>query len=227
MSKNIDLANSYGKVLFLSSTFLYRKEVEFIKRELEKIKFEGNYRYHIGQYLPEWHPWESYKDFFVSNRETNACREIFAIEMPWLVDTFGIVKTMKVCHKKISSLDIDYDDTYNVLIEHESGVMGNLVVDVVTPRTGRELEIWGEKIYIEWKGAPDTLQIYNCETKRLNEVKLYEATDHIDEYAQFVVENAYYDEMVNFIKSVEGRESPRYSFGQDKYILGLIDRIEE
>ena len=35
----------------------------------------------LGQYLPDWHPWESYKSFFVSNKKTNGCRELFAIEL--------------------------------------------------------------------------------------------------------------------------------------------------
>ena len=31
------------------------------------------FTYQSGQYLPDWHPWESYKEFYVSKRETGAC----------------------------------------------------------------------------------------------------------------------------------------------------------
>ena len=37
--------------------------------------------YHSGQYLPDWHPWESYKDFYVSNPATGARREIVPFEL--------------------------------------------------------------------------------------------------------------------------------------------------
>lgn len=224
--KIINLAKEKEKVLFLSSTFLYRRELEYIKDEVRNKGFKGNYRYHVGQYLPEWHPWENYTDFFVGKKETNACREILAIELPWMIDVFGNVKNIKAMHKKISNLSIEYDDTYNILIEHESGIQGTLTVDVVTPKAERELEIWEEGFYIEWKGKPDTLCIYDGKCKRLENVSLYEQVAHIGEYAQFVVENAYYDEVVNFIKTVEGIEKPRYSFEKDRKILSLIDRIE-
>lgn len=225
--ENIALAKDAGKVLFLSSTFIYRKEMEYIKKVVKEEAFAGLYRYHIGQYLPEWHPWESYKNFFVGRKDTNGCREIFAIELPWIVDIFGEIKAVHSVHRKVSELEIDYDDSYQVLIEHTSGVMGNLSVDIVTPKAGRDLEIWSEGFHIGWKGTPDTLTRFHNNTKETEKVCLYTQVDHKEGYNQFVVENAYYDELVNFIHSVEQKEQPRYSFEKDGMILAWIDEIEK
>lgn len=225
--ENIALSKDAEKVLFLSSTFMYRREMEYIKKAVKEESFTGMYRYHIGQYLPEWHPWESYKNFFVGRKDTNGCREIFAIELPWIVDTFGDIKAIHSVHRKVSELEIDYDDSYQVLIEHASGVMGNLSVDIVTPKAGRDLEIWSEGFHIVWKGTPDTLTRFCNDTKETEKVSLYEQVEHKDGYNQFVVENAYYDELVNFIHSVEQKEQPRYSFEKDGKILAWIDEIEK
>lgn len=225
--ENIALAKGAEKVLFLSSTFMYRKEMEYIKKAVQEKEFAGLYRYHIGQYLPEWHPWESYKNFFVGRKDTNGCREIFAIELPWIVDTFGDIQAVHSVHRKVSDLEIDYDDSYQVLIEHTSGVMGNLSVDIVTPKAGRDLEIWSEGFHIGWKGTPDTLTRFCNDTKETEKVSLYEQVEHKEGYNQFVVENAYYDELVNFIHSVEQKEQPRYSFEKDGKILAWIDEIEK
>lgn len=225
--ENISLAREVGKVLFLSSTFMYRKEMEYIKKVVWEEAFTGLYRYHIGQYLPEWHPWESYKNFFVGRKDTNGCREIFAIELPWLVDTFGDIQAIHSVHRKVSDLEIDYDDSYQVLIEHTSGVMGNLSVDIVTPNAGRDLEIWSEGFHIGWKGTPDTLTRFNNDTKDTENVSLYDQVEQREGYNQFIVENAYYDELVNFIHSVEQKEQPRHSFEKDGKILAWIDEIEK
>lgn len=225
--ENIALAKKTGKVLFLSSTFMYRKEMEYIKKAVQKEEFSGLYRYHIGQYLPEWHPWENYKNFFVGRKDTNGCRELFAIELPWLVDVFGDIKDVHSLHKKVSKLDVDYDDSYQVLVEHTSGVVGNLTIDIITPKAGRDLEIWSEGFHIGWKGTPDTLTRFNNDTKTAVEIALYDQVEHREGYNQFVVENAYYDELVNFIHSVEKKENPRYSFEKDKKILAWIDLIEK
>ena len=52
--------------LFVSSTPMYRKEIEYIKENVNnwRKKEKCRYMYHVGQYLPDWHTWESYKDFF-------------------------------------------------------------------------------------------------------------------------------------------------------------------
>ena len=61
----IKIANEKGLVAFISSTFLYRKETQYIINEAQKKNGRVFYTYHSGQYLPSWHPWESYKNFFV------------------------------------------------------------------------------------------------------------------------------------------------------------------
>ena len=68
--ENIKLADKNGCTLFLSSTFLYREEIKFIRKKIDD-KHKWNYNYHIGQYLPDWHPWESFNDFFIGNKRTN------------------------------------------------------------------------------------------------------------------------------------------------------------
>ena len=73
--ENINLARNNSLVLFLSSTFLYREEIRYIQKKVLETK-KWNYIYHIGQYLPNWHPWENYKDFFLGDNRTNGFREI-------------------------------------------------------------------------------------------------------------------------------------------------------
>lgn len=224
--ENIELAKEKNKILFLSSTPMYRREMQYIKEQVTSRKFNGTYHYHIGQYLPEWHPWESYKSFFVGNKRTNGCRELFAIELPWLIDTFGEVADIYSIHIKSTELEIDYDDIYQVIIRHSSGVVGNLSIDIVTPKAGREFEMWEENFYLEWKGTPDTLKRMDAATKELQNIELYDDIEHVEGYNKFVVENAYYDELRNYILSIIGIEQPKYSFIKDFEVINIIDRIE-
>lgn len=223
---NIQLAKEKGRILFLSSTLMYRKEIQYIQEWVNKIETPGMYRYHVGQYLPAWHPWESYMNFFVSNKCTNACREIFAIDLPWLIEVFGKVISIQTRHRKISQLDIDYDDSYHVIIEHESGTLGCFTVDVVTPMTERHFEYWQENKYISWGGHPDKLQVLDKQSQKTEKVILYNEIEHEEGYDQFIVENAYYEEIVEYIEAIEKGMTPRYSFEKDYEIIGLIDRIE-
>ena len=222
--ENIKLAKENGLKLFLSSTFLYREEIRYIR---EKISGEcsWNYIYHIGQYLPDWHPWESYKDFFLGEKRTNGCREIMAIELPWITKVFGDIAEVCSAGSKITGLNIDYNDNYMIRLTHENGNKGCLIVDVVSPVAVRKLEIYSEGKYISWNGTPDSLNEYDPMTKRLESVVLSEKAEHVEGYRSFVVENAYRNEIHAFFDTIMNDAEPLYDFEQDKKILSLIDSI--
>lgn len=224
--ENIMLAEKNNCELFLSSTFFYREETSYIKRSVSQHDIKWNYVYHIGQYLPDWHPWENYKDFFVGDKRTNGCREIMAIELPWLINTFGQVAKYHVVSDKMTELNIIYNDNYLIQIEHENGNKGMLIVDVVSPVAVRKMEIYAENKYIEWSGTPDSIKEYNAETGVLEKVILNEKEEHKEGYRAFVVENAYKNEIREFFDVVQNGKEPLYGFQQDLKILNLIDNLE-
>lgn len=225
--ENIELAKKKNLVLFMSSTFLYREEIRKIKSSVAEVNCLLNYTYHIGQYLPDWHPWENYKDFFVGEKRTNGCREIFAIELPWLTKVFGEIVKVEVVKNKISNLNIDYNDNYLVIIQHSTGHKGTLAVDVVSRKAVRNLEVFGEELYLSWDGSPEGLTKYDFEKKIDVQLNVYEEINQLENYSKFVVENAYMNEIVSFFESVLYGKESKYSFEEDKEILKIIDKIEE
>ena len=221
--ENIKLAADKNVTLFLSSTFFYREEIRYVR---SRVTGGGwNYVYHIGQYLPDWHPWESYKDFFLGDKRTNGCREIMAIELPWLMGTFGDVEEVNVLSDKMTDLNIDYKDNFIIQLERKDGNEGVLIGGVGSPVAVRKLEIYKEDEYLSWNGTPETLAEYDKESKELKSVSLSEATEHIKGYSAFVVENAYKNEIREFFDVVTNGKIPLYDFVQDKKVLELIDSI--
>lgn len=222
----ISLAKSRNLKLFLSSTCLYRNEIKYIKERTTKER-NLTYRYHVGQYLPDWHPWESYKDFFVGYKATNGCRELFAIELPWIIDAFGKIESINVVKNKVTNLEIDYPDNYVVVLKHKNGSIGTLNVDVVSRKAIRSFEVYNENIHLFWEGTPDTLNEFNIESKTLENIKVYDEVEKDNRYSENIIENAYLDELDAFIKYLNGDDSlVRYSFEKDKYTLSIIDEIE-
>ena len=221
---NIKLAQNKDRKLFLSSTFLYREEIKYIQKYVSFSK-KWNYIYHVGQYLPDWHPWENYKDFFVGSKRTNGCRELLAIELPWLVKTFGKIKNANSVSDKISELKIDFHDNFMIQIEHENNNKGVLVVDVVSPCAVRNLEVYAEKNYISWNGTPDSIFEFDTADRKLKQVALTEKTEHQEGYSSFIVENAYKNEIKEFFNVVLHDKKPLYDFEQDKMILNFLDKI--
>ena len=213
-----------GLPLFLSSTMLYRAETQYIKRRVAAFAKPVNYIYHIGQYLPDWHPWENYKNFFVGNARTGGVREIFGIDLPWLLDAFGDVESVTVQKDTLSDLGLPYPDCVTLLLRHKGGVQGVLAADVVSRKAVRSFECFGDGIHLFWEGNPKALYEFRDGDKQ--PVDTYASFEHDSRYSDNVVENAYVDELTNFFGVLKGEESPKWSFEKDLKAIALMDRIE-
>lgn len=223
--ENICLAKQKNKVLFLSSTPLYREEMQIID---ERVKRNGKpcaYQYHVGQYLPDWHPWDNLQDHFISNKNTNGCREILAIELPWIQTVFGEIKKIHTVKTKLTDLALDFPDTYFIQIEHLNGNTGGLAVDVVSRQAVRRLEVFNENLYIKWEGTPETLYEKDVMADTLKQIP---TGKYIRErgYSDFINEYAYMREIDEFFEVLKGKEI-MYGFEEDKKILKIVDEIEK
>ena len=159
--ENTSLAREKGVTLFLSSTPLYREEMRWIEDHVHSLASPVWYRYHVGQYLPDWHPWENYKNFFVGDSRTGGVREILAIEFPWLESAFSEVAGFSAVSSKLTELSVGYDDSLALILKHRNGTVGSLLIDVVSRKAVRDLEIIGEQTYVRWSGSPDSLICYD------------------------------------------------------------------
>lgn len=225
--ENMKLAEEKGLILFLSSTFLYRKETQTIIEKVKDHRAKLNYIYHVGQYLPDWHPWESYNSYFIGNPRTNGCREIMAIDMPWLVTAFGPIKSVHAMKSKNTELNINYNDNYLVMIEHETGAKGVFAVDVVARKPYRHIDVYGENLQLSWNGTADSLMEYDIETKQEKQIQLEEASEHLEGYAAFITENPYREEINAFFAQVaDPMKKAFWDFEKDIELLKIIDQIE-
>lgn len=226
----VEIAREKRLCIFLSSTMLYRREIEYINKRVKTRQEKVNYRYHVGQYLPDWHPWESIEEFFVKDKKTNGCREFLAIELPWIINTFGRIEEMYFIRDKISKLNVNYPDNYNILFKHESGHLGNINVDVVARKAIRDLEIYSDEIHLFWDGTPTGLKEYDIDNKELANITAYNKVDWNSNYAKNIIENAYLEELKEFINELKrGKASGpigRHSIIDDLYVLSVIDKIE-
>ena len=236
-AENLALAKEKGLKMFLSSTFLYRAEIKYIKNRIDENNKKLNYIYHVGQYLPNWHPWEDYRKVFFADVRTNGVREEMAVDFPWLFYLFGKVKSYRYLRDRNTELDLamEYKDNCMLIAEHENGNKGVLVFDVVSPKAERFLEIYGENFFISWDGSATGLnellsKAKECENPNkipLTNIDLYANKGiNLQDYATFVVEDAYFNEIVAFFDYVKTGKAPVYTFEDDYATINLINEIE-
>ena len=157
-----------------SCTMKFFPEVKKIKETIDSrvIGDTLHFNYVTGQYLPDWHPWEDIKDFYVSNKETGGARELVPFELTWLNDIFGWPKVICSVVKKLGSLNVNIDDYYNFCLEYNR-VIGQITVDVIArPDSIRTLEVIGSEGRIHYNGEEKMLIIKNINNAEIKRIKI-------------------------------------------------------
>jgi predicted dehydrogenase len=181
------------------------------------------WQYQSGQYLPDWHPWESIKDFYVGKRETGGCREIVPFELTWLTDAFGAVSEVDCRKEKLSDLPVDIDDIYMMQMKHEGGILGQLIVDVLGRSAIRDIRITGSEGTIEWNMYQKEIRTYKTSSKSW-EIFSFEAGTLEKNYLN--PEEPYIEEVRTFLNCVSERKEPAYSLLEDRKNLHLLYSAE-
>ena len=180
------------------------------------------WRYHSGQCLLDWHPWESISDYYVSKRATGGCREIVPFELTWLTHVFGDVTAVRGRKARVGALDADIDDVYTAEIHHEGGTTGQLTVDVLSRPAVRDFYLVGQSGNIRWDGIANTLQTSDKEGQWVD-VAL--ETGHPEE-GYMNPEEPYQAEIRDFLSAVRLGTPPDHTFRDDMRILQTLDAIE-
>lgn len=225
MQDVISMINKNKIIGLPSCTLRYHPIVNEI-RELLKEKIIGkplSFLYHSGQFLPDWHPWEDYRKFYVAKKETGACREIVPFELVWLIELFGNIKTVSARKAKVSNLETDIDDIYNILLEFENGMESTITVDVIARYPFRQIKILGEEGVILADWSERTVK-YFIAGKGWNENKI---DDGKVEENYIHGEGPYIEEMKSFLDSIQGKREQPYTFKEDLQILKILESIEK
>jgi predicted dehydrogenase len=226
MDRLISLCKSGQFVAAPSATMRFHPSVQVMKRLVD----EGTigkilaFNYHSGQYLPDWHPWEDYRTYYVAKRETGGCREIVPFELSWITWLMGPVRSISCILGKLTKLEIDIDDIYQLLLEFESGVIASMQVDVISRVAYRYFKMISEEGVMIWDWNRRMVSVYTASTKAWVE---YPQSSGKVVQGYVMEDDMYVSEMQHFIRAVQGKDKYMYSLEDDKRILELLNAAEK
>lgn len=223
------VAAKRGLVAAPSCTYRYQPSIKRMKELIDagRIGKVLTYTHHCGQWLPDWHPEEDYRKFYVSRRATGACREIVPFELTWVNWLLGEPITRVAAMKgKLSALDCDIDDVYHLLVAHRSGAIGHVQVDVLARAPVRHIRIIGESGTLEWSITEKALRLYEVSTKKWTTFQ--EPKPRIEEgYSEMSNETMYDEEIAAFIAAIKGEARWGNSMDDDYRTLQALFAAEQ
>ena len=159
-----------------------------------------------GQYLPDWHPDEDYRNVYSASSSLGGGVVLDAIhEIDYARWLFGEVAEVSAQGGKLSSLEIETEDTVNVLMKTEAGPSVSIHLDYIQRAYWRSCKVVGEEGTIIWDINQSQVQLYSAKNNRW-----YQFPDP----EGYSINEMYLDEIKHFFRCLNRDEEP---------VLGLVD----
>ena len=156
-------AQKSGSQILVGFQFRYHptinKALELIKNgELGQIL---TVHAHWGEYLPNWHPWEDYRQSYAARADLGGgVVGTLAHPFDYLRHLTGEIEALWSFNGHISPLEMDVEDIAEIGLKFENGAIGSVHVNYVQRPPVHRLEIVGTNGTLRWDNADGILYFY-------------------------------------------------------------------
>jgi len=120
------------------------------------------YRAECGMFLPNWHPWEDYRDFYMSDIDGGGGALLdISHEIDLLSYLAGPSQRVFGLLGNLSDLECTSDDFSEIILHHKNNVIGSISLDLIQKDTFRTTRIVFEKGEVEINFIDKSLKIHH------------------------------------------------------------------
>ncbi len=212
----IETASSKNLVTLVGCNFRFHWGLKLVKKLLDEGRIGRLLcaRAQFGQYLQDWHPWEDYRKGYSANKALGGGIILDAIhEIDYIYWLMGKVNTVSCFAGKLSSLEVDTEDTAEILLRFQNGAIAEIHMDYIQRAYNRSCELIGEEGTITWSFQDNQVRLYSAEDK---DWQLY-AQD-----IPYETNQMYIAEMEHFLRCLRGEDQPALNAIEAKSELEIV-----
>ena len=209
-------ARAYGAVGFMGSNFKFHPSFAKMKQLVDGDVLGNIYsvRVQSGQYLPDWHPWEDYRQGYSAQRRLGGGILLDAHEFIYTSWLLGEVQQIACMYARLSDLDIDTEDTASILMRMSTGAQVEMHLDYTQRAYQRSYEFHAQRGTLLWDIRQRSLRLYSAET---------EAWTVWDEPSGYTANDMYLAQTRHFLDCLHGQAQPLTTLEEGLYILNLTE----
>lgn len=217
----ISVVQKYQLTTMVACNMRFQHGPATIKRLLDKRAIGKIVTAHLdsGQYLPDWHPWEDYRTGYSANSSMGGGVILDGIhEIDYARWLFGEVTEVYCQGGKISSLEIDTEDTADILMKMARGFSVSIHMDYIQRTYWRTCKIVGEEGTIYWDIKDGDVRLFSAANDSWSVFPAPECYD---------INQMYIDEMKHFISCIDNKEQSVQSISEAKRTLEITLAIKD
>lgn len=180
-------------------------------------------RAEYGQYLPDWRPWQNYKESYTARKDLGGGIILdMSHEIDYVIWLAGEPSEISCFSGHISNLEVDVEDTASMVLRLPNGIIGEIHVDFVQRTYNRTLKVVGELGSLELDLATHDLQVFNSGegADSLSQIEL--GVNHPESIKPNVdIDNndIYLQEIRSFLECIQRQRQPEMSLSAAKRVL--------
>jgi predicted dehydrogenase len=175
-----------------------------------------------ADYLPRWHPWESYWDFYAgARRETSAAREMVPFEFEWLCWLFGEVEEVSAVVARLGRWRTDINDSYFLHVRFVNGVMATVRIELHREAPARLATVCGAGGSYQLNFNAHDLQRYDSQSGAWAAMSVPQTPAASSEF-----EKVYEAEIAAFACAVAGAAEYPKAWADDRHLSNILMAAE-
>lgn len=210
----IKRARRKNLIILVGYNLRFHPGLRLVKKMLEdgKIGRVLLARAEFGYYLPDWRPWQDYRKSYTARRALGGGIILDAShEMDYIRWLLGDIEEVSCFADKLSNLEVDTEDTAEILLKLKTGAIVGIHLDFVRRDYSRNCELIGEDGSIVWDYHKALVKVYSPKNKRWRTFKT--GGDPNEMYVQ---------ELQHFVKCVRRKEKPLIDGEEGKKALEVV-----
>lgn len=193
-------AKKKKRIVFVGYNLRFHKGIRLMKQLLEEgaIGKTLAVRAEFGQYLPDWRPSQDYIKTYTAKKSMgggiilDGSHEIDYVR--WFA---GEIKEVTCFADTLGSLDVDVEDTAEILLRTDHGIIAEIHLDFIQRVYSRTCKIIGTQGTLIWDYSENAVKLYSAERKQ---------------WKTFLVQTEpnemYLEEMKHFLDCINGKAHP-------------------
>ena len=215
----IELLDDKNVTSFVGHNLMFHPMIKEIKKFIHENDIGEiiNIQCQVGQWLPDWHPYEDYTKAYYAKKDLGGGVSLSLIhEIHLALDLAGLPIYVSGEITEYQQLNLDVDVCSDLMIKHKSGAVSQIHLDFLQRPSHRSGLVTFEKAWISYDFSRMEITV-----QRINE-EPYELFKNSD----YDANNMYIDELKEFICMVEeGRTRHKYDALSSLESLKVVEAL--
>lgn len=195
-------------ITFITYQFRYNPHIIKLKeifKNLENIYGKALYvTTEWSEYLPDWHPWEDYKQGYSARKDLGGGVLLTQIHpLNYLNYIFGEIKDVKINKIATKILNIEVDDIADLLLLFENGMSGHIHIDFLQKPRVHTMKIITSEGRFEWDYHQNSLVFIDMEGNKEDfQNDMFERND------------MFIDMLDSFISTIDKKDNTKFNLNE-------------